>query len=1341
MTQNLEALQAELDLLRSHDAATAEVLRIINNSSGDLERVLEAIAGVARRLCDAELVFVVYPLKSVSGEGQWMGWRNDQGSFSMPPEAIEPTLQRVEGLRRVQVVGRLQEIAGEHPELAAIARDRGREEISFLNFFMAQARGAHGFINVWRFVAEPFTSAQVTLLERLTDQALIAIENTRLIRELRESDDRTREALDVQRVMAEVLGVVAGAPSDLRASLPAIGEAAKRLTDSNNFSVCVNEGERVLFISSMFDSIVVTNEEVNDWLLPENRTVSLVAMFENRTVEVCGPIDSWAGEYQRTARTSREVAGDEAAVLAVPLPSGMEHLGAAGSITVGRRGAAPYSEDHRRILRTLADQAMIAIQNARLFGELQKRNAEITEALRREEAGSAILRQISESPEQLDETLQIITAAAQRLTGMSATLALIEGDRVVRRGLAVNSPDEIQDTVGNSRPLTEYFRHVMRTRAPVAWTQDVGFSFEVSAEAVAEMEAGVQTYGVRAAATVPLKRSEAVIGFLSIANNTGTPIGVTLIALLETFADQASIAIENARLLRELRESDARTREALDVQRVMGQVLSVVAGAPSNLDSSLPEIAAAAKQLTFADTCVMQVIDGNQVKHWGGVWGGNAYDIQEFTTRMLEFEHRIMPSVAMAENRIIEFTGSVEALRAEYPEMARQVDKGLGGLERSYLAVPLPALQGSDGASGALLVARVQATPFTEAQRTILLTLADQAVIALQNARLFGELEARNKEITEALRREEAGSAILRQISESPEKLEETLQAITEACLALTGCSTSIWIIEGDEGVFFGAARAAHDVRVVHPMGKRVPMSEEVRLVLHTKAPSLHRLETLLSDELDGILSDFEAKRLESAALVPVIRAGEVTALLTLVQCDETVLPLVQTFANQAAIAIENARLIRELRERNQNIYENLERQTVMRNVLAIVASAPSDLEATLPPISAAAKNLCEVDSAVVCYRDGSVYRVWGDDFGRGHRVHDVDTIKELAARGSIPYMAIVENRSVEVVGSAEALAIKYPRILEMNPGRAEFAILSLPMPGRDGPIGSITVFRYVTRPFTERQRQILEALANQAVIAVENARLFNQLKEKSEELEIASRHKSEFLANMSHELRTPLNAIIGYAELLQEECEDLGQQEFMPDLGKIHSAGKHLLTLISGILDLSKVEAGRMTMFLEDFDITTLIRDADAIVRPMVEKNRNTFMIDCPEDIGTMHADLVKVRQVLFNLLSNSAKFTEGGTITLTVRTPVDDTTVSFAIHDTGIGMTEAQLDRLFEAFSQASAETSRKYGGTGLGLALSREFCRMLGGDIAVESVAGEGSTFTVTLPVKCVDAEIAS
>ena len=230
-------------------------------------------------------------------------------------------------------------------------------------------------------------------------------------------------------------------------------------------------------------------------------------------------------------------------------------------------------------------------------------------------------------------------------------------------------------------------------------------------------------------------------------------------------------------------------------------------------------------------------------------------------------------------------------------------------------------------------------------------------------------------------------------------------------------------------------------------------------------------------------------------------------------------------------------------------------------------------------------------------------------------------------------------------------------------------------------------------------QIALLETFADQAVIAIENARLFEELQEANRQLAEASQHKSQFLANMSHELRTPLNAIIGYSEMLQEEAEDLGEDAFIPDLQKVNAAGKHLLGLINDILDLSKIEAGRMDLFIETFEVGQLVRDVEAIVQPLVEKNGNTLIVSCPDDIGAMHADQTKVRQALFNLLSNAAKFTDHGTISLTVEREPDDW-LTFAVSDTGIGMTEEQLGRLFEAFSQAEASTRSKYGGTGLGL-----------------------------------------
>jgi len=266
-------------------------------------------------------------------------------------------------------------------------------------------------------------------------------------------------------------------------------------------------------------------------------------------------------------------------------------------------------------------------------------------------------------------------------------------------------------------------------------------------------------------------------------------------------------------------------------------------------------------------------------------------------------------------------------------------------------------------------------------------------------------------------------------------------------------------------------------------------------------------------------------------------------------------------------------------------------------------------------------------------------------------------------------------------------------------------------------------------------------------VVFRDNAREIRHAHEEAEaarhQAEAASRTKSAFLANMSHELRTPLNAIIGYSEILREDAQDRGDKTSEADLVKIETAGKHLLGLINDILDLSKIEAGRMDMHFEDVDLRKLLADVRTIVTPLVDKNGNTFEIEVPTDIATMHIDLVKLKQSLINILSNAAKFTKGGVVKLTLSRGMSDArkpVFRFAIKDTGIGMSEEQIGRLFQAFTQADASTTRNYGGTGLGLTITKHFCTMLGGDIVVTSAPGQGSTFTITLPEggKAVPAE---
>jgi signal transduction histidine kinase/CheY-like chemotaxis protein len=301
-------------------------------------------------------------------------------------------------------------------------------------------------------------------------------------------------------------------------------------------------------------------------------------------------------------------------------------------------------------------------------------------------------------------------------------------------------------------------------------------------------------------------------------------------------------------------------------------------------------------------------------------------------------------------------------------------------------------------------------------------------------------------------------------------------------------------------------------------------------------------------------------------------------------------------------------------------------------------------------------------------------------------------------------------------------------------------SLLAIPLLREGRVMGGLSVYRRDVGSFSTEVMNLLQTLATQSVLAIQNAKLFREIEDKGSQLGEANQHKSEFLANMSHELRTPLNAIIGYSEMLEEEAADLDQKTFIPDLQKINGAGKHLMSLINNILDLSKIEAGKMDLYLENFEIVPMVKEVVATVKPLVEKNANILELHCIDGLGAMRSDLTKVRQTLFNLLSNASKFTERGSITLRVgRESVNGGEwVSFSVSDTGIGMSAEQTNKLFQAFTQADTSTTRKYGGTGLGLAISQKFCHMMGGKITVSSTPGHGSTFTVRLPAVVAESE---
>jgi signal transduction histidine kinase len=456
---------------------------------------------------------------------------------------------------------------------------------------------------------------------------------------------------------------------------------------------------------------------------------------------------------------------------------------------------------------------------------------------------------------------------------------------------------------------------------------------------------------------------------------------------------------------------------------------------------------------------------------------------------------------------------------------------------------------------------------------------------------------------------------------------------------------------------------------------------------------------------------------------VPLTRQHEAIGSLTLVRDEPRAysageIALTETFADQAAIAIENARLFEELQDRVGELQALGE--------VGQAVSSSLNLSEVLTTIVANATRLAGADGGIVYEYDEAdgTFEVRAADQMTDDLATTLRSARLRLGEGAVGRAAAARApvQVAEVAGSDVLTSDVRDRLL----ARDMHSVLAVPLLREDRVLGGLVMSRRTPGAFPPEVVGLLQTFATQSALAIDNARLYRALEE-------ASRHKSAFLANMSHELRTPLNAIIGYSEMLQEEAEDLGEEAFLPDLQKINAAGKHLLGLINDILDLSKIEAGRMDLYVESFDVGRLVRDVEAIVQPLVNKNANVLDVLCPKDIGSMQADLTKVRQTLFNLLSNAAKFTDHGTISLAVERETGEAGdwVMFAVSDTGVGMTDEQLGRLFEAFSQAEASTRSKYGGTGLGLAISRAFCRMMGGDLTVESVYGEGSTFTVRLP----------
>jgi GAF domain-containing protein len=1132
------------------------------------------------------------------------------------------------------------------------------------------------------------------------------------------------EALEQQTATSEILRVISSFPSNLQPLMNVVAENAARVCGAADAVVYRLEGGQLQLLASYGDI-----PAMRSWPLLDRGHVSGRAVIDRRPVHVHDIVAAEA-EFPISVALARQ-RGTRTYLSTPLLRDGLP----VGVIGIRRQEVRPFTDRQIELLQTFADQAVIAIENVRLFTELKEKNHALTQALEQQTATSEILRVISSSPTDVQPVFDAIVRSAVRLCdGLYGFVGRFDGEQIHIAAHHNYTPDalRVMQEMYPMRPSRQLVSgRVILTRS-VVQIEDL---MEDPEYAQRLARAG----GWRASLGVPLLREGNAIGMMTVMRGQPGPFSETQVELLKTFADQAVIAIENVRLFTELQSSNRELRTALDKQTATSDILRVISQSQTDVQPVFDAILASAVRLLRGYSGLLSRITGDQIELAAMTStndAGNAAARAAYPHSLQSEE----PHAQVIRDRVpLNIADSHTDLRL--PEATRVYARARG--YRSWVVVPILH---HDEAVGAIGVTRREPGGFNDNEIALLKTFADQAVIAIENVRLFTALQEKNGALTQAhaqviqaLEQQTATSEILRVISTSPTDTQPVFDSIVQNAVRLLAGFSGV-VTRLVEGQLHLAALTS-----TSPTGDAAqkalwpkPLTED--RFLHGQVITTLEPRFIIDVESDPSVPSEEvvvarARGYRSIIAVPLVREARAVGSMTVTRrtpgpFSDSEIALLKTFADQAVIAIENVRLFTELQTRTQELTRSVGQLTALGEVGQAVSST-LDLETVLSTIVSRAIQLSGTDGGSV-YEYDEVTEEFSLRASRDLPEAYVEQVRDARPRkGEGAVGRVARTRApVQIVDIADTAAYE-SRVRNMLLQIGLRALLAVPLIAEDRLVGALIVMRKRPGTFAAEEVALLQTFATQSALAIQNARLFREIEEKSRQLEVASQHKSEFLANMSHELRTPLNAIIGFSEVLTDRMfGELNekQEEYLKD---IYASGTHLLSLINDILDLSKIEAGRMELELSVFDLPTALDNALTLVRERAGRRSITLQISVDERLGEVRADERKIRQVVLNLLSNAIKFTpEGGRIE--VRAVPKDGSVEVSVSDTGVGIAPEDQDAIFEEFRQVGT-AAKKVEGTGLGLTLCRKFIELHGGRIWVKSQVGVGSTFTFTIPEK--------